>query len=97
MKKLFKRYENWINNFNACPVVRVNINEYDIHENPDSLDPVSTKLHILFKHIEMSIIDKKTDFTVHSRQEGLELKNGYKSMFNSVLGCQYVINVENNN
>ena len=51
-KKLFKRYENWINNFNACPVV-VNINEYDIHENPDSLDQLSTKLHILFKHIEM--------------------------------------------
>lgn len=46
----------------------------------------------------MSIIDKKreTDFTVSSRQEGLELKNGYKYMFNSVLGCQYVINVENN-
>jgi len=47
----------------------------------------------------MSIIDKKreTDFTVSSRQEGLELKNGYKYIFNSVLGCQYVINVENNN
>ena len=46
----------------------------------------------------MSIIDKKreTEFTVSPRQEGLELKNGYKSMFNSVLGCQYVINVENN-
>ena len=53
LEKLFKRYENWINNFNACPVVRVNINEYDIHENPDSLDPIIDKLHILFKHIEM--------------------------------------------
>ena len=47
-KKLFKRYENWINNFNACPVVRVNINEYDIHENPDSLDPIIDKIaHII--------------------------------------------------
>ena len=23
--------------FNACPVVRVNINEYDLHDDPDSL------------------------------------------------------------
>ena len=42
-QKLFKRYEDWINNFNACPV-RVNINEYDIHENPDSLDQLLIKL-----------------------------------------------------
>lgn len=42
----------------------------------------------------MSIIDKKreTEFTVSLRQEGLELKNWYKHIFNSVLGCQYVIN-----
>ena len=37
-QKLFKRYDDWINEFNACPVVRVNINEYDLHESPDTLD-----------------------------------------------------------
>lgn len=48
LAKLFKRYEDWINNFNACPVVRVNINEYDIHENPDSLDPIIDKIaHVI--------------------------------------------------
>ena len=48
-RKLFKRYENWINNFNACPVVRLNINEYDIHEDLDSLDPVIDKIAQVIK------------------------------------------------
>ncbi|MCU5746639.1 deoxynucleoside kinase [Staphylococcus sp. SQ8-PEA] len=43
-KKLYQRYEDWIDNFKACPVVRVNINEYDIFDNPDSLDPVINKI-----------------------------------------------------
>ncbi|WP_412072668.1 deoxynucleoside kinase [Staphylococcus aureus] len=43
-KKLFKRYDDWINSFNACPVVRININEYDIHKDPDSLNPMIDKI-----------------------------------------------------
>ncbi|PTJ90956.1 deoxynucleoside kinase [Staphylococcus simulans] len=47
-KKLFRRYEEWISSFNACPVVRVNINEYDLHESLDTLDPVLDKIaHVL--------------------------------------------------
>lgn len=47
-KKLFRRYEEWISNFNACPVVRVNINEYDLHESLDTLDPVLDKIaHVI--------------------------------------------------
>lgn len=47
-KKLFNRYETWINNFKACPVIRVNINEYDLLEKPESLDPVIDKIaHII--------------------------------------------------
>ncbi|MGX5789622.1 deoxynucleoside kinase [Staphylococcus equorum] len=50
-QKLFKRYDDWISEFNACPVVRVNINEYDLHENPDSLNPVIDKIrHIIETH-----------------------------------------------
>ena len=40
-QKLYQRYEDWISEFNACPVVRVNINEYDLHEDPETLNPVS--------------------------------------------------------
>lgn len=47
-KKLFRRYEEWISRFNACPVVRVNINEYDLHESLDTLDPVLDKIaHVI--------------------------------------------------
>lgn len=47
-QKLFQRYEDWISEFNACPVVRVNINEYDLHEDPESLDPVIDKIrHVI--------------------------------------------------
>ncbi|SCS21522.1 deoxynucleoside kinase [Staphylococcus caeli] len=47
-KKLYQRYEDWISEFNACPVVRVNINEYDLHEDPESLNPVIDKIsHII--------------------------------------------------
>ncbi|UXR69822.1 MULTISPECIES: deoxynucleoside kinase [unclassified Staphylococcus] len=48
---LFKRYDNWINQFNACPVVRVNINEYDLYDDPDSIDKVIAKIsHIIQTH-----------------------------------------------
>ncbi|VYT94984.1 AAA family ATPase [Staphylococcus simulans] len=47
-KKLFRRYEEWISSFNACPVIRVNINEYDLHESLDTLDPVLDKIaHVI--------------------------------------------------
>ncbi|PTI43308.1 deoxynucleoside kinase [Staphylococcus xylosus] len=47
-QKLFQRYEDWIAEFNACPVVRVNINEYDLHEDPESLNPVIDKIcHVI--------------------------------------------------
>ncbi|QGS67744.1 AAA family ATPase [Oceanobacillus sp. 143] len=29
-EEMYGRYENWINNFNACPVLRVNISDYDL-------------------------------------------------------------------
>ncbi|MGV3042691.1 deoxynucleoside kinase [Staphylococcus rostri] len=48
---LFKRYDDWINQFNACPVVRVNINEYDLYDDPDSIDKVIAKIaHIIQTH-----------------------------------------------
>ena len=39
-KEMHGRYENWINNFNSCPVLRLNINEYDILKDGDSIEPI---------------------------------------------------------
>jgi deoxyadenosine/deoxycytidine kinase len=38
--EMHERYENWINSFNACPVLRLNINDYDLMKNPDTVEAV---------------------------------------------------------
>ncbi|QLK85355.1 deoxynucleoside kinase [Staphylococcus sp. 17KM0847] len=53
---LFKRYDEWINQFNACPVVRININEYDLYDDPDSIDHVIHKTaHIIQTHRQIDM------------------------------------------
>ncbi|MEB6244039.1 deoxynucleoside kinase [Staphylococcus gallinarum] len=50
-KKLFSRYDNWINSFTECPVVRVNINDYDLYEDPDSINHIIDKIaHVIESH-----------------------------------------------
>ncbi|TFB21087.1 deoxynucleoside kinase [Filobacillus milosensis] len=39
-REMYNRYEEWINNFNTCPVMRVNINDYDLFNNEDSIEPI---------------------------------------------------------
>jgi len=43
-KEMHERYENWISNFNSCPVLRLNINEYDIMKSEESIEPVIEKI-----------------------------------------------------
>ncbi|MFJ7978654.1 deoxynucleoside kinase [Peribacillus sp. JNUCC 23] len=38
--EMHRRYENWINQFNACPVLRLNINEYDLIQSKESIEPI---------------------------------------------------------
>ncbi|MFX3622530.1 MAG: deoxynucleoside kinase [Ectobacillus sp.] len=49
-KEMHERYENWINSFNACPVLRLNINEYDIIENEKSIEPIIEKIATFLHH-----------------------------------------------
>lgn len=51
-KEMHERYENWINNFNACPVLRLNINEYDIVQNQSSIEPIVEKVSRFLQHSE---------------------------------------------
>ncbi|MDX8292201.1 deoxynucleoside kinase [Metabacillus indicus] len=39
-EEMHRRYEDWINNFNACPVLRLNINDYDIMKDEGSIEPI---------------------------------------------------------
>ncbi|GGE48057.1 deoxycytidine kinase [Pullulanibacillus camelliae] len=39
-KEMHERYQHWIDTFNYCPVVRVNIDQYDLHHHPESIEPI---------------------------------------------------------
>lgn len=43
-KEMHERYENWIDNFNACPVLRLNINEYDLVNDETSVSRILDKI-----------------------------------------------------
>ncbi|TDL30317.1 deoxynucleoside kinase [Jeotgalibacillus sp. S-D1] len=43
-EEMHQRYENWINSFNACPVLRLDINDYDLVKDPDSVDSILERI-----------------------------------------------------
>ncbi|WP_027964396.1 deoxynucleoside kinase [Halalkalibacillus halophilus] len=43
-REMYDRYENWINNFNSCPVMRININDYDLMNEEGSIEPILEKV-----------------------------------------------------
>ncbi|MCY8233033.1 deoxynucleoside kinase [Priestia endophytica] len=43
-EEMHNRYENWINSFNACPVLRLNISDYDLLEDPTSIENIIEKI-----------------------------------------------------
>ncbi|AIG25801.1 deoxynucleoside kinase [Brevibacillus laterosporus] len=43
-KDLYARYDEWITNFTSCPVLRVNINEYDVMDDINSVEVVLARL-----------------------------------------------------
>lgn len=49
-KEMYERYEDWINNFNSCPVLRLNINEYDVIHERHSIESVIEKIDSLLQH-----------------------------------------------
>ncbi len=52
-EEMHGRYEKWINNFHACPVLRLNINDYDIVENPDSIEPIVEKISHFLRQTQL--------------------------------------------
>lgn len=43
-QEMHGRYENWINNFNACPVLRIDINDYDLKKNPQQVEEIVARI-----------------------------------------------------
>ncbi|QFT87087.1 Deoxyadenosine/deoxycytidine kinase [Bacillus sp. THAF10] len=55
-EEMHERYEKWINNFHACPVLRLNINEYDVVKDQNSMEPIIEKVS---HHMKQSQLLKK--------------------------------------
>lgn len=43
-EELYNRYEDWINNFNACPILRIDISDYDLLKQEGSIEPTLEKI-----------------------------------------------------
>ncbi|MBG9446232.1 deoxynucleoside kinase [Cytobacillus firmus] len=52
-EEMHQRYENWINSFNACPVLRLNINDYDIIQNEQSIEPIVERISYFLKQTQL--------------------------------------------
>ncbi|MGI8387785.1 deoxynucleoside kinase [Robertmurraya sp. P23] len=51
--EMHQRYEDWINSFSACPVLRININEYDIKDDETSIEPVIERISNHIKQTQL--------------------------------------------
>ncbi|AYV68758.1 deoxynucleoside kinase [Niallia circulans] len=49
-KEMHGRYEKWIDSFSACPVLRLNINEYDAIAGSQSIEPIIEKIGTILQH-----------------------------------------------
>ncbi|MEK4909907.1 deoxynucleoside kinase [Niallia sp. FSL M8-0099] len=49
-KEMHGRYEKWIDYFSACPVLRLNINEYDAIAGSQSIEPIIEKIGTILQH-----------------------------------------------
>ncbi|WP_210367917.1 deoxynucleoside kinase [Bacillus sp. REN3] len=52
-EEMYERYENWINTFNACPVMRLNINDYDLINNQGSVEPIVERIASFIKQTQL--------------------------------------------
>jgi len=47
--EMHERYEDWINNFNSCPVLRLDINDYDLLKNPEAIESIVSRISHMLK------------------------------------------------
>lgn len=49
-RELYERYHEWINGFDLCPVIRVNIKDYDLMTNKQSVNEILIRINEVFKN-----------------------------------------------
>src|SRR5690625_6635391 len=45
-EEMYTRYSNWINNFNSCSVLRIDITEYDLMYQNNSIEIILYKISV---------------------------------------------------
>ncbi|WP_347548188.1 deoxynucleoside kinase [Pseudalkalibacillus hwajinpoensis] len=50
-EEMYERYTNWIDSFNACPILRLNINEYDLVNDPSSIELILKRIEQKFNQV----------------------------------------------
>lgn len=43
-EEMHQRYEDWINSFNSCPILRIDIADYDLIKEEQSIEPIISKM-----------------------------------------------------
>ncbi|TWI56880.1 deoxynucleoside kinase [Halalkalibacter nanhaiisediminis] len=43
-QEMHERYGQWIESFTSCPVLRLNIQDYDLHKNPDAIESIIARI-----------------------------------------------------
>lgn len=49
-EEMYGRYSNWIDNFNACPILRINISDYDLIKQENSVPLILEKVGRSLQH-----------------------------------------------
>ena len=42
--EMHDRYDTWIDNFNSCPVLRLDINDYDLMKDPQTIEHILERI-----------------------------------------------------
>jgi deoxyadenosine/deoxycytidine kinase len=48
-QEMHTRYEKWIDSFSSCPVLRLNINDYDATEGSSAIEPIVEKISVILQ------------------------------------------------
>mgnify|MGYP001031733958 FL=1 len=48
-QEMHNRYEKWIDSFSSCPVLRLNINDYDAMEGSSAIEPIVEKISVILQ------------------------------------------------
>ncbi len=48
-QEMHTRYEKWIDSFSSCPVLRLNINDYDATEGDSAIEPIVEKISVILQ------------------------------------------------